>query len=315
VKDKGVSMIPAPRSRRQIGDAGNFILWRDGGEPGRREGLACVVTACPDPECPCQVVHVDGIVIDERVTKVSWRNLSIKLSAPPGTDPAGLRGGQRMLAEVDPDSGEIAPHPGFPADAHPALFAWLAAELDEDLLEALHRYRARVKGYRPERPRTKIDRAMVERSHLASFDDLYGGTRFDDYLLDGHRYETWLHLCPRPDCDCHRLRLDFCPARTSPTSDDTVGEVLLHLTGDDGFEVLSIEPSGEAPGQIVRKLWALFQRRHPVGAYLRRRETQAKAVGATLWRTAPARVVPQPRRNGPCPCGSGRKYKQCHGSN
>nr|WP_281689080.1 SEC-C metal-binding domain-containing protein [Pseudonocardia thermophila] len=22
----------------------------------------------------------------------------------------------------------------------------------------------------------------------------------------------------------------------------------------------------------------------------------------------------QPSRNAPCPCGSGRKYKQCHGS-
>ena len=28
------------------------------------------------------------------------------------------------------------------------------------------------------------------------------------------------------------------------------------------------------------------------------------------WRPQP---LPKPERNGPCPCGSGRKYKQCHG--
>ena len=30
-------------------------------------------------------------------------------------------------------------------------------------------------------------------------------------------------------------------------------------------------------------------------------------------RPAPRRVEPQPGRNDPCPCGSGRKYKKCHG--
>jgi len=31
-------------------------------------------------------------------------------------------------------------------------------------------------------------------------------------------------------------------------------------------------------------------------------------------RTAPRRVVAAPGRNDPCPCGSGRKYKKCHGA-
>jgi uncharacterized protein len=31
-------------------------------------------------------------------------------------------------------------------------------------------------------------------------------------------------------------------------------------------------------------------------------------------RTAPRRVEPQPGRNDPCPCGSGRKFKKCHGA-
>ncbi len=31
-------------------------------------------------------------------------------------------------------------------------------------------------------------------------------------------------------------------------------------------------------------------------------------------RHAPRRVVPTPGRNDPCPCGSGKKYKKCHGA-
>jgi uncharacterized protein len=31
-------------------------------------------------------------------------------------------------------------------------------------------------------------------------------------------------------------------------------------------------------------------------------------------RHAPRRVAPAPGRNDPCPCGSGRKYKKCHGA-
>jgi uncharacterized protein len=28
----------------------------------------------------------------------------------------------------------------------------------------------------------------------------------------------------------------------------------------------------------------------------------------------PARRADQPDRNAPCPCGSGKKYKKCHGA-
>jgi hypothetical protein len=38
-----------------------------------------------------------------------------------------------------------------------------------------------------------------------------------------------------------------------------------------------------------------------------------KAVGETLWSPAakPVRAVPQPGRNDPCFCGSGKKFKKC----
>jgi uncharacterized protein len=38
-------------------------------------------------------------------------------------------------------------------------------------------------------------------------------------------------------------------------------------------------------------------------------------IGRSLGpRVEPARKVPEPGRNDPCPCGSGKKYKKCHGA-
>jgi len=31
------------------------------------------------------------------------------------------------------------------------------------------------------------------------------------------------------------------------------------------------------------------------------------------WLPAPVEIVPKVGRNEPCPCGSGKKYKRCHG--
>ena len=59
-------------------------------------------------------------------------------------------------------------------------------------------------------------------------------------------------------------------------------------------------------------------------ATLTREDLEADACYALqalrLWwmdhapRTAPRRAAPTPGRNDPCPCGSGRKYKKCHGA-
>jgi uncharacterized protein YecA (UPF0149 family) len=31
-------------------------------------------------------------------------------------------------------------------------------------------------------------------------------------------------------------------------------------------------------------------------------------------RSAPVKAIPKVGRNDPCPCGSGKKYKKCHGA-
>jgi len=89
--------------------------------------------------------------------------------------------------------------------------------------------------------------------------------------------------------------------------------VLLNLSGAGGFKIEEMEAECGAPEHLIKDLWALFERRYDVGRFLRRRESQFKAVGETLWHRVakPVRAFPQPGRNAPCPCGSGRKFKKC----
>ena len=60
---------------------------------------------------------------------------------------------------------------------------------------------------------------------------------------------------------------------------------------------------------------------HPDAAAIAVRRAQEEARYAQLRREALAQRFPQPRqvppkigRNDPCPCGSGQKYKKCHGA-
>jgi len=309
-----VKMSIKPSAPRQLGEQGLLILWRDGREPGRREGLACTLSMCPHPECACQDVHVDGFVIDEQANAaVSWDEDGVHITLPAGTDPPRVTLEEKMIAIVDPDSGETTAHPDLPEATDPALVDWLAREMDEELLEVLHRYRARAKGYPPEQPAPDIDLGAVEEFHLTGFEELFEGTRSDEYLLGGSRYSTCIYLCPYADCDCHQLRVAFFDDEAEPGSGDTVGSVLIDLGGTDGFQLVKMEAECGAPEHLIGDLWALFERRHHVGRFLRRREGQAKAVGATLWRPVarPARATPKPGRNDSCPCGSGLKYKRC----
>jgi hypothetical protein len=306
-----VDMILEPSERRQLGEEGLLVFWRDGLEPGQREGLACILSMCPHPECACQLVYVDGFIFYENATKVCWDQEGVHLEQPAGAAPGRTPLVEKMMAIVDPDSGETIAHPDLPDATDPALIEWLASEMDGDLLDVLHRFRACAMGYPSEGPKTDIGLDVVEEYHLAAVDELLDGTRSDDYLLANRRYWACIYLCPTPGCDCHEARVVFFD--DAAESGDAVGSVLLEFGGTDGFNVLEMASECGPSDRLIKDLWALFERRHDIGSFLRRREDQLKAVGETLWRPVarPVRVVPQPGRNAPCPCGSGRKFKKC----
>jgi preprotein translocase subunit SecA len=71
-------------------------------------------------------------------------------------------------------------------------------------------------------------------------------------------------------------------------------------------------PAGPAGAPMYRGAQALPSALSPTGA-----PVQASASGEAAARRGkgPVRSMPKVGRNDPCPCGSGRKYKHCHGVN
>ncbi|MFC1642204.1 hypothetical protein ACFL5O_05870 [Myxococcota bacterium] len=196
-----------------------------------------------------------------------------------------------MSAIVDPDSAVTKAHPDLPDATDPALLDWLVSEMEGELLDVLHRFRARAKGYAREGPCADIDLDELEKYHLAAVDDLLQGTRSDEYVLGERRYWTCIYLCPTPECDCHEARLVFFD---DEVESGDIGSLQLDISGPSGFKLKKM--TAECVHEdLLEGLWALFQRRHDVGRLLRRREAQLKEVGATLWHAVakPVRAVPK----------------------
>ncbi len=312
--NESVAMSLKPDVPRQMGEEGLLVFWRDRLDSGRREGLACILSVCPHPGCTCELVYVNGFLVNDEARAVLWDEEGVHLLLADGSSSDRSTLDDAMFAAVDPDSGETEVDPDHLGETDMALVEWLASEMDGELLEVLHRFRERAKGRPPERPRTDLDLDSLEQSHLVSVDEMVEGARSDDYFVDGRRYWTGIFLCPLPGCDCHTARLVFFE-EGAPSSED-VGSVLLDISGPEGFKIeektTEFAP-GDTPEQLLDELWMRFQRRHDVSRFLRQREAQLKAVGETLWYPVPkpVRAPPKIGRNAPCPCGSGKKYKKC----
>jgi len=104
--------------------------------------------------------------------------------------------------------------------------------------------------------------------------------------------DDWL---PPRDHDAARMLDAALGAIVALTGDDT-GTPAVSLVAEDGPPSVSEQRLDEFGAAI----WAVYDLRQ-------------------LWRslgprTEALRKAPEPGRNDPCPCGSGRKYKKCHGA-
>ena len=311
MSDKTISMNLKPTASRQLNEEGIIVFWRDGISPGSRQGLACILSMCPNPECSCGLVYINGFIIDERAGEICWDDGDVHVKSPEDLESDDLMLEWMLSTAVDPSSGEIVNDPDFPDESDPALMEWLASEINGELLELLHCFRMRLSGCKVEQPSEDIDLDYVEAGHLAPFNELFDCVRDDEFLLDGKRYWTCVYLCPDPNCDCHEARIVFFD--DADDSGAGVGWVYLDISGSVGIHIIEMSAERGAPEDLIKELWKLFERRHDAGSLLRWREAQCKMVGETLWESVPkpVRSTPQPGRNDPCPCGSGRKFKKC----
>ncbi len=103
---------------------------------------------------------------------------------------------------------------------------------------------------------------------------------------------------------------EWAPPRDKETAKlhDAALEAIVALTEDDEDEPTLSALSEDGPPSVSEArlntygeaLWAVYDLRE-------------------IWRSIGARVetvrkAPEPGRNDPCPCGSGKKYKKCHGA-
>ena len=79
------------------------------------------------------------------------------------------------------------------------------------------------------------------------------------------------------------------------TEDDT-GAPAVSMFSEDGPPSVS----NERLDAVGTGIWAVYELRQ-----------LARSLGP---RVDPVRKAPEPGRNDPCPCGSGKKYKKCHGA-
>jgi hypothetical protein len=171
----------------------------------------------------------------------------------------------------------------------------------------------RAKGIPMGRPAKDIHLGEWHPGDLVGFDELFHDEREDQYVLGGRRYWAYTFHCPDRGCRCGEARVAFFDDEAELSV--SVGSVVLHLgAGERRARVVEKAPEGGAPANLIGELWALFRRRHDVGAYLRRRDARVRSLDLDALRppaAAPGRPAARPGRNDPCPCGSGRKFKKC----
>jgi len=116
-----------------------------------------------------------------------------------------------------------------------------------------------------------------------------------DYLVETHDPET-------------RASMDVAAATLSSRETEWAGlEIVSTSAGglDDETGVVEFIARGVTRGQP----FALRER-----SRFRRDEGRWVYVDGTTPRATPATAAATPGRNEPCPCGSGKKYKRCHGA-
>ncbi len=120
---------------RQLPELGPLLFWRDAPDEGR-EGIACITTFCPDPECPCRDAALDVFAVDDHLLAVEvTRSGTVQMPSIPGGG-AESKPTPRASCMVDLDSGSTTPDGGRQDEA---VVAWLKEALDQDVLDLLRR--------------------------------------------------------------------------------------------------------------------------------------------------------------------------------
>jgi hypothetical protein len=115
-------------------------------------------------------------------------------------------------------------------------------------------------------------------------------------------------VCANPSCACREVTLGF--VRLNDAGRDDGFTVTFHLDGDEA-QITGLH--GQVSHSQAESAFAAYcAARRGLGARLHRHYDEVKDVGRrSLAATVAAKFARKPARNGPCPCGSGKRYKAC----
>lgn len=275
------------------------------------------VHTCPTLACSCR----SALVLATRHGRdlLLERGADVRDAWNTGNDYSSVAGAldELIVFHLDIDTGEVlspTPIDFVPLDlaAHPHI-ADIAMRIDGDLLDSIGRLWYRSKGWPdPEQQAllaTEIKIKGWKRGDMLAWNDVCTGVRQDYYVIDGSLYEADEMYCPAPECDCEEVLICFKALRPEGTSPP--GVVLVQRSG-----ATEIKPNKTGSDRL-KQLWSAFQQRHPnYLARFARRYPIMKSIGTRIVVMLPeVRVSPKIGRNDSCPCGSGKKYKKCCGTN
>jgi SEC-C motif len=189
-----------------------------------------------------------------------------------------------------------------PAGRFLAQLPWL----DGELALRLDWLRERAGRAVAQRDRSSCDTVLRRRANdkMIGYDELFPA---DWDLLVQHGGATyWLcdQHCPKATCPCTSIVVQLY--RIDGPSTDYAGKLTLDLHGPHR------RPETTTP--VAAALFEQAWRRYGEELVRRHQEVRAAVQRPPTPIPTPARPTaeaPTPSRNGPCPCGSGRKYKRC----
>jgi hypothetical protein len=153
-----------------------------------------------------------------------------------------------------------------------------------------------------------VDWSRIEPDTLVPFLELFP-SRWDlSVMMDHQSYWAVDSWCLAPRCTCQEIVVAFIMADGT----GSVGAIRIEVGRSSVVDVLGHDAR-------LRPLGERLLGDSSMGEELRARRKLIRRVSRELprflssLREGPAGSTPTPSRNGPCPCGSGKKYKRCCG--